>query len=259
MKAENAELLKEGATYLGVTLSDDQMVQLDLFLRELQKWNRKLNLTAITEEREIVVRHFLDSLSCLLSGKVGEGAAVVDIGSGAGFPGIPLAIARPDIFLSLLEAGQKKAGFLKHLVSAVGLGAKVLVGRAEELARTAERASYDVAVARAVTTLPVLCEYGLPFLKKGGYLIAQKAKRVRDEIGAAEVASRLLGGGRPEVVCVETSFLEAERYLVLVEKITDTPERYPRRVGIPEKRPLGRATGAERASGDKRTFSTNKE
>jgi 16S rRNA (guanine527-N7)-methyltransferase len=240
MKAESAELLKSGARLLGTDLSDEQMAAFDLLLGELERWNRKLNLTAISEEREIVIYHFLDSLSCLLSSKIREEARLLDIGTGAGFPGIPVAIARPDISVSLLESMRKKGEFLKNVISLLGLKARVLVGRAEELARTPERASYDVVAARAVAALPVLCEYALPFLKKGGYLVAQKSKRVREELREGERAAALIGGGKPEVVSVSLPFAEAERYLVIVEKIKETPERYPRRAGIPPKRPLGR-------------------
>lgn len=246
MKKESAELLKKGAHMLGAELETEQLASFDLFLAELQRWNKKLNLTAISDEQEIVIYHFLDSLTCLLSSKIGQGAALLDIGTGAGFPGIPLAIVRPDISLSLVESVNKKAEFLRSLISALGLRGRVLAGRAEEFARTPERASYDTVVARAVAALAVLCEYALPFLRNGGCLIAQKSKRAKEELEEGRIAAALLGGEEPEVIPVSVPFAEAKRFLVLVRKTRETPERYPRRPGIPAKRPLGKTTQARK-------------
>lgn len=221
--------------------------QLDLFVRYgelLLQWNERLNLTAITEPEEIVTKHFMDSLSVLvaLDPLAGDGSlTVIDVGTGGGFPGIPLKIARPQWRVTLLEATRKKTDFLEMAVGDLGLeGVTVLWGRAEEVAHLPDhRERYDAAVARAVAELAALAELCLPFVRVGGRFVAQKGARVTDEVDRARRALEVLGGHllaieRPAIPGLEGE----ERALVVVEKAAPTPDRYPRRSGMPAKRPL---------------------
>lgn len=251
------ELLRDGARTLGLTLSSEHLALFELYYRELASWNQRLNLTAITGYEEVQVRHFLDSLSCLLALPAADVANVIpsavplqrsgqslwclDVGSGAGFPGLPLAIMLPEANMTLLEATGKKVTFLKHVANALGLGnVAVLDARAEDAGRMPEhRERYDLVVSRAVAHLNVLSEYCLPFCRPGGRMIAPKGEGARGEAEEARRALDLLGGSVTDVKPVLLPGLEGERYLVVVDKVARTPDRYPRRVGVPSKRPLG--------------------
>jgi 16S rRNA (guanine527-N7)-methyltransferase len=225
---------------LGIRFSEEQRAAFDLYARELLEWNRKFNLTTITDPEQIRIKHFLDSLSCWLAMRESPPGKLVDVGAGAGFPGIPLKILKPDIHLTLVEATAKKTGFLLHLVQFLRLE-EVHVGttRAEEFGhQNAHRESFDWAVARAVAPLPVLVEYLLPLVKVGGYALAQKAKDAEAEAKAAKKAIKKLGGELTEVKKVDVPGLEDERNLVIITKVSTTPETYPRRPGVPSKRPL---------------------
>lgn len=225
---------------LGIRLSDEQRAAFDLYARELVEWNRRFNLTSITDPEQIRIKHFLDSLSCWLAMRETPPGSLVDVGAGAGFPGIPLKILKPDIHLTLVEATAKKTGFLLHLVQFLRLeGVHVATKRAEEFGHLpAHRGVYDWAVARAVAPLPVLVEYLLPLVKVGGYALAQKGKDAPAEVEAANAAINRLGGEVDEAKQVEVPGLDEERYLVIIKKISPTPENYPRRPGVPSKRPL---------------------
>jgi 16S rRNA (guanine527-N7)-methyltransferase len=231
---ENAERL------FGVHLSSSQVEAFAWYSAELISWNRKLNLTAVDDPAGIEYRHFLDSLSCLLAMGPNPGGRLIDVGSGAGFPGIPLKIACPRLKLTLVESIGKKAGFCRHVVDGLRLRpVEVESARSEELAhQDGHRQQYDWAVARAVAGLPTLVEYLLPFLKVGGVAIAQKGESAMAEAHSAESALRLLGGRLRQIVPVEVPTVAETRYLVVVEKTSATPEKYPRRAGIPAKRPL---------------------
>jgi 16S rRNA (guanine527-N7)-methyltransferase len=245
--------LLEGAGALGLRLTQDQQASFALYYEELVAWNQKFNLTAITEYDQVQIRHFLDSLSCLLAQEARqalsrEGARVIDVGSGAGFPGIPLNLVCPKAQLTLLEATGKKVSFLESLIGQLGLQtARAIKARAEELGHDPEhRERYDLALARAVAELPVVAEYTLPFCKVGGWVIAQKGEAGAAEAWSAERAIRLLGGELRRIVHVELPGLPEDRSLVVVEKVSPTPDAYPRRAGMPSKRPL-----LDRASGGK--------
>jgi 16S rRNA (guanine527-N7)-methyltransferase len=218
--------------------------QLDAFWRYLallESWNRRLNLTAVTGSEAVRVRHFLDSLSCLLAtGDLGD-RRLVDVGSGAGFPGLPLKICCPSLRLTLVESVAKKARFLEAVVAELALEAvTVLPERAETVGRLpGHRHGYDWAVARAVAPLPTLAEYLLPLCRTGGFMLAQKGPDVAQEAGQAVEALRLLGGSAPRLETVHLPEGEGTRCLVVVEKVAPTPEQYPRRAGLPAKRPLG--------------------
>ncbi|NIN64277.1 MAG: 16S rRNA (guanine(527)-N(7))-methyltransferase RsmG [Anaerolineae bacterium] len=235
------QLLKAGVKGWGLALTPDQLEAFELYYQELMLWNERASLTAITDYREVQVKHFLDSLSCLqvLTG-LAPATRCIDIGAGAGFPGLPLRIACPQMHLTLLEATRKKVLFLEHMVKELGLrDVQVIQGRAEELGRQAgHREVYDVALARAVAELSVLLEYALPLLKVEGIFVAQKGGDIEDEVEGAGPAMNLLGGRLKEVREVRLLGLDDARHLVVVEKVGTTPDKYPRRPGIPGKRPL---------------------
>ncbi len=237
------ELLTAGAKALQITLKPEHLRAFQLYYDELRAWNEKFNLTAITDYEGAQVRHFLDSLSCLLALEPGErlaGQSMIDVGTGAGFPGIPLKIICPGLRLTLLEATEKKVGFLRHIVERLGLeNVVVLHGRAEELGQNpAHRERYDWTVARAVAEMPILMEYLLPFAKIGGRVLAQKGESAPAEVQRAEWAIQHLGGCPRRLVQVELHGLAETRYLVLVDKVAATAAHYPRRAGMPAKRPL---------------------
>jgi 16S rRNA (guanine527-N7)-methyltransferase len=240
------EKLILGARNLGLELTTKQLGTFDRYRRELQVWNERMNLTAIDDNEGILVRHFLDSLSCVLAfrqtetSRPGTGTRLIDVGAGAGFPGIPLKIVCPSIQLTLLEATGKKAGFLEHLRDELQLdGITVVNARAEDVGQDpAHREGYDWAVARAVAEMPVLAEYLLPLVRVGGHCLAQKGEKAPAEATAAENAINLLGGRLLRLVPVELRGLAETRFLVLVKKVAPTPAKYPRRPGMPTKRPI---------------------
>jgi len=235
------ERLISGAGRLGIELSPEQVEQFAVYYRELTDWNRRVNLTAITGYEEVQVKHFLDSLTVTLALKPGDkGFRLIDVGSGAGLPGIPLKILMPDIKLTLLEATAKKAAFLNHISHKLGLeDVEVVVGRAEDIAhREQYREQFDIVLSRAVASLASLVELTLPFCAIGGRFIAQKKGAVDPELSQATKAIGLLGGKLRETKRIELAEFSGERWLIVIDKITPTPEAYPRRAGIPQKRPL---------------------
>lgn len=237
--------LIDGARALNLQLTERQIASFQVYYEELMAWNQKFNLTAITDYEGVQIRHFLDSLSCLLASEARQALArsdarLIDVGSGAGLPGVPLKLVCPDVHLTLLEATGKKVRFLEHLVARLGLRRVVAIhARAEELAHDpAHREGYDLILARAVAAMRVVAEYALPFCKIGGWLVAQKGEAGAAEAWAAEDAIETLGGALRRVVPVELPGLPEDRSLVIVEKVGPTPTKYPRRPGMPAKRPL---------------------
>jgi 16S rRNA (guanine527-N7)-methyltransferase len=225
---------------LGRELSSRQLDAFAWYSSELREWNQRFNLTAIKDPAGIEIRHFLDSLTCYLAMSANAGDAVVDVGTGAGFPGIPLKILCPNMILTLVEATNKKVEFCNHVVTGLSLeNVQVVHGRAEDTARDRRyREAYDIALARAVAPLPVLVEYLLPFLRIGGRAIAQKGETAHAEAHDAQAALVILGGSVDRLIPVELPGVVETRYLVVLKKLVATPEKYPRRAGIPEKRPL---------------------
>ncbi len=233
--------LTHGAQQFNLTLSEAQQQAFDQYRRELIAWNEKVNLTRIIEPEEIIVKHFLDSLSLYpLLSDFPANFSLIDVGTGAGFPGLPLKIALPDIRLSLLESTRKKTTFLQHIVDTLNLtGVTIVTARAEEAGRQpAHRQRYDVAVARAVAALPTLAEYTLPLVKVGGTVIVQKGQNPAEEIKSASNALGILGGKVDQVLPVEVPGLDAERHLIVIRKRKPTPKQYPRRPGLPAKKPI---------------------
>ena len=224
----------------GLRLSPRQREALLLYESELMAWNERFNLTAIRDNEEIRVKHFLDSFTCLQVMRSQPGNRLIDIGTGAGFPGLILKIANPNQQVTLVESVGKKVDFCRHIVNALGLEqVSVVQDRAEALGRmAAHRESYDWAAARAVAVLSVLAEYLLPFVRIGGSMLAMKGANAPAEAQAAEHALRVLGGRLRELVPVTLPGVVEERYLVVVDKVAATPPAYPRRVGVPSRRPL---------------------
>ncbi len=224
----------------GISLSRRQVEAFAAYGAELAEWNARFNLTAITNPADVEIRHFLDSLALVPFLGRGASGRLIDVGTGAGFPGLPLRIACPSLRVTLIEATGKKAEFCRHVVGLLGLeGIEVLHARAEDVGQDPEhRQRYDVAVARAVAAMPVLAEYLLPLVRLGGQAIAQKGESGPAEAHGAEVAIRLLGGRLRQVTPVELPGVAEARYLVVVEKVAATPSIYPRRAGLPVRHPL---------------------
>jgi 16S rRNA (guanine527-N7)-methyltransferase len=234
------ELISAARQMLGLELTPQQVSALELFDRELRTWNERHSLTAIREAQKIQMKHFLDSLTCLLALRGSAISRVVDVGTGAGFPGLPLKIVCPQMQLTLLDSVGKKVDFCRHLVALLGLdGVQVIQARAENVGQLAEhREQYDWALARAVAKMPVLMEYLLPLARVGGQVLAQKGESGPAEAHAAEHSIHILGGRLRQVIPVTLPTVTEERYLVVVDKVAATPGKYPRRAGIPAKRPL---------------------
>jgi 16S rRNA (guanine527-N7)-methyltransferase len=226
---------------LGVELTAEQQQVFASYAHELAEWNgTRVNLTAITEPLAVEMRHFLDSLTVLRAVAFPPQTKVIDVGAGAGFPGVPLRIVCPQIQLALLEATGKKVAFLEHIVQHLNLSnVQVINARAEEAGQNpAQRERYDVVVARAVAHMPILAEYLLPLCRVGGRCVALKGESAAAEISAAENAFRLLGGRLAQLTPIELPHVAETHYLVVIEKVAATPPHYPRRPGIPSKKPL---------------------
>ena len=236
------DLLKAGAAALGVYLDSLQIAQFHRYYQELVDWNRRVNLTSVTDCVEVQSRHFVDSLSvsAVLNGSLLDGGRALDVGSGAGFPGLPLKIAFPKLRITLMDATNKKASFLRHVSRVLGLDdVEVLAGRAETLAHDAGlREEFDLVLSRAVAQLSVLAELTLPFCRLGGLVVAQKGVGVDTEVRQARKAIEAVGGTLKEVREVQFADFDAGAVLVVIEKEATTPPKYPRRSGIPVKRPL---------------------
>ncbi|OGO21844.1 MAG: 16S rRNA (guanine(527)-N(7))-methyltransferase [Chloroflexi bacterium RBG_16_50_9] len=236
------EKLISGAQKLGLYLSREQLEQFHIYYHELVDWNRKVNLTSMTDYDEVQVKHFLDSLTVSMAMKSEDDSClhIIDIGTGAGLPGIPLKIALAGIRLVLVEATAKKADFLRHLITKLGLDhIEIIVGRAEEIAHdTRYRESFDLVLSRAVALLPALAELTLPFCKIGGTFVAQKKGDIGSELNKAQRAITMLGGRLREVKSIGLPEFDDKRFLIIIDKVSPAPHRYPRRPGMPAKRPI---------------------
>ena len=238
----DTDILTRGAEKLGLSLSPQMLDMFKDFHRELADWNTRINLTSITSWEEVQTRHFLDSLSVAqVTGKEFlKTAKLIDIGSGGGFPGVPLKIAFPESSVALVESTGKKAAFLSHLVEALGLdNVRILGDRAEALGRGVElRGAFDLVLCRAVAKLPTVVELTLPFCRIGGLVVLHKGSDVERELAVSRSAIKKLGGEFRKISRVELPGLDDNRYLIVIEKVSDSPLEYPRRPGMPAKRPL---------------------
>lgn len=233
------EYLQETAKGYGFSLEENDLAKLDRYAEYLVEWNEKINLTAITEPKEICLKHFLDSFLLLDAVEVPESASLIDVGTGAGFPSVPCKILRRDLKLTLLDSLQKRIRFLTGLSETLGLETACVHGRAEEEGKKpAMREQFDFATARAVAHLRELSEYCLPFVKLGGYFVALKGYDIEEELEEAQKAIRLLGG---KIEAVKKYELPEgnRRAIVLIKKISQTPTKYPRIAAKMKKQPIG--------------------
>lgn len=233
MNAQNPSFdtaLLEGADQLGFSLSQDQHSEFARLVDYLVDWNSRMNLTAVRDPAGIAIKHILDSLTCFMVMPFPEGAAVLDVGAGAGFPGLALKIVRSDLAVTLLDSTQKKLGFIDHTISALELkNTRSLFGRAEELGRTGpHREAYDIVVARAVAPMRILAELCLPFVRVGGTLLAMKGPNVGREAQAAASTIECLGGVPHVPAHFDLPFDGGERAIIPINKLIATPAMYPR-------------------------------
>lgn len=228
-------------TLLGVKLTQYQMHALESYQEELLDWNQRHSLTAIRDVEGVQIKHFLDSLTVLLAWQRHlPPESIIDVGTGAGFPGLVLKLVWPNTRLTLVESVHKKADFCQHMVDHLGLeGVQVLPERAEVVGQDpAHRHNYDLAIARAVARMPILMEYLLPLVHRNGIVMAMKGESAPVETQSAANAIKLLGGKLHKLVHIELPGVVEERFIVVVNKIASTPEEYPRRIGVPAKAPL---------------------
>lgn len=232
--------MKKATEAYGLNLSEVQLQQFTRYYELLIAWNEKMNLTAITEAHEVAIKHMVDSLTAYDKTLFHKGVSVIDVGTGAGFPGLPLKIFCPEIRLTLMDSLNKRVKFLQTVVDELGLtGVECVHARAEEGARNKKyREQFDIAVSRAVARLPILCEYCLPFVKKGGHFLALKGRAYAEEAEEAKKAIKVMGGSHTEVREVHLPDLEDKRAIIIVTKTMPTPKAYPRKAGTPAKNPL---------------------
>lgn len=237
---DRKELLKKSAASLGIELSDQQTEQFIKYYEILVEWNSFMNLTGITEYEEVVQKHFTDSLAFCKAIEPSGVKNLIDIGTGAGFPGIPLKIVYPHIQVTLLDSLQKRIKFLDEVIAQLGLtGIETIHGRAEDFAKPSmKRESYDVCVSRAVANLASLSEYCLPYVKLGGYFIPYKSGKMEEELAEARKAVFVLGGKIEEEVKFMLPQSDISRSLIKIKKISGTPKKYPRKSGMATKEPI---------------------
>jgi 16S rRNA (guanine527-N7)-methyltransferase len=234
------KLVQDAQALFNLHITGRQVMAFTTFEKELLEWNQKFNLTAIRDVESIRTKHFLDSLSCVLAWKSTSPIHLIDVGTGAGFPGIPLKILYPSLKLTLVESVGKKAMFCQHIVGVLGLEhVEVIQARAEDLGQNSKhREKYDWAVARAVANLNVLSEYLIPLVKIGGMVLAQKGESGPAEAQSAEHAMKVLGGKLKQLIPVNLPGVVDDRYLILIDKVAATPPKYPRKPGVAAKQPL---------------------
>lgn len=237
-KAGLVELLKEGSRQYGVELSNVQADNFIKYMELLKDWNTRINLTAIEDDKDIIIKHFVDSLSIAPYLKK-SGLSVIDVGTGAGFPGIPLKIAIDDMKVTLLDSLDKRIKFLNEVISITQINnINTIHGRAEDFGLNPKyREKFDISTARAVAALPVLLEYCLPFVKVGGTFIAMKGNNI-EELKDSKKALSTLGGEIDEVKEITLPFGEMKRNIIAIRKLRQTPTKYPRKAGKPSKEPL---------------------
>lgn len=237
---QNKEKIREAAAKLGIILTEEQSEKFYIYYEMMIEWNENVNLTAITDFNEVVVKHFMDSLSLIKVFDPNSDCELLDLGTGAGFPGIPLKIAFPSLKITLLDSLNKRVKFLNEVIKKLAFEEIAAIhGRAEDFARDREfREQFDICVSRAVANMSTLSEYCLPYVKKGGIFVPYKSGNMEEELNQSKHAIKMLGG---EIEKVESFMLpdtDIERTLVLIKKAGNTPKRYPRSAGKPAKEPL---------------------
>lgn len=232
--------LKEDALTFGIELNEEQLYQFIKYYELLVEWNSFMNLTAITEFEDVCTKHFIDSISLCKAVDCTKEYHVIDIGTGAGFPGIPLKIVFPNLRITLLDSLGKRVNFLNTVITELGLQEiEAIHGRAEDFAKTGVlRETFDICVSRAVANLSILSEYCLPYVKVGGYFISYKSEKVTEEIQIAQNAIQILGGEISDKKVFLLPNSDIYRNLLMIEKVQNTPKKYPRKAGLPSKEPL---------------------
>lgn len=234
----NKELLQKESAAIGINLDDTALERLDKYAEMLIETNKTLNLTAITEPDEVLYKHFVDSLSLLTVIDLKEGAKVIDVGTGAGFPGVVLLIARPDIKITLMDGTNKRLNFIADVLAEIGLSADILHSRAELAGKEKNyREKFDLVTARAVANMNILSEYCMPFVKVGGIFAPMKAAKADEELDSAKGAIKLLGGEIEKVSHLDIQNC-GERCIIVTKKISQTPPKYPRASAQISKKPL---------------------
>ena len=236
-----SKLFEEKLSAIGITLDEKQKQQFYEFYEILVEWNKVMNLTGITEYEEVNEKHFVDSLSIIKAVDLTKVETVIDVGTGAGFPGIPLKIAFPHLNIVLLDSLNKRIKFLDAVIEKLGLvEMRTIHGRAEDYAKQAEyREQFDLCVSRAVANLATLSEYCLPYVKVGGMFVPYKSGEIDEEVSAAKKATHILGGKLQDVMKFQLPGTEIGRSFVKIEKVQNTSKKYPRKAGLPAKEPLG--------------------
>lgn len=234
------EIFKEGLEELDIMLENDKTDKFKIYKELLKEWNDKINITAIREDREIDIKHFLDSLTVLTAGYIKDGDKLIDIGTGGGFPGLPIKIVNENINVTLLDSLNKRIKFLNEVINELGLeGIETIHGRAEDYGVDSDyREKFDISVSRAVASLNVLSEYCLPFVKVGGHFLAMKGPEVSQEVETSKNAIRKLGGEIKDIFELKLPFIDNKRTIVVIKKIQKTPTQYPRKSGTPTRKPL---------------------
>lgn len=240
MKEYNTSNFENDLKELGIVLSEKQIEQFLVYYEMLVEWNEVMNLTAITEYDDVMKKHFVDSVSLIRAYDTGKEVKVIDVGTGAGFPGLALKIAYPNLQVTLLDSLNKRIQFLQAVIDKLGLtGVECIHGRAEDYAKKGMlRETYDLCVSRAVANLSTLTEYCIPFVKLGGQFISYKSEKIAEELPAAENAIRVLGGKIKNQVEFTLPDSDIYRNLFVIEKVKYTPGKYPRKAGLPAKEPL---------------------
>ena len=232
--------LKDAILETGLACSDDQVNKFETYMQGILAWNEKVNLTRITQPDEFIVKHFLDSLVCCTHKEYQNARKIIDVGTGAGFPGIPLAIMSADKNFVLMDSLGKRLKIIDELCAEAGISnVETIHTRAEELARNKQhREKYDLCVSRAVANMAVLAEYCLPFIKVGGCLMAYKGPEAAEEAEAAKNAIKLLGGNLAEIYDASLEKYDISHKIVVIKKVKNTVSKYPRKAGTPTKEPL---------------------
>jgi len=237
---ENRRILIDGLKELGIEASEEKSEKLIKFMKIMLEWNKNINLTAITEEKEVYVKHFLDSATCLSTGYIKDGMKIIDVGTGAGFPGIPVHILKNGLKTTLLDSLKKRVIYLDEAVKILDMKNITAVhSRAEEAGNNkVHRECYDIVLSRAVASMCVLSEYCIPFIKVGGHFLCQKGPDIVNELKEAELAIRTLGGALKEVKEYNLPFSDIKHNIIIIEKIAATPTKYPRKPGKPAANPI---------------------
>lgn len=237
---EYFKLMKEASLEVGMELSEHQYEQFIKYMRLLQEWNEKINLTAITEDEEVIKKHFIDCIKAFKSDAIKNAKTIIDVGTGAGFPGLPIAIMNPNVQITLLDSLNKRINFLNTVINNIGLKNVITIhSRAEDGARKPElREKFDVATSRAVANMAVLSEFCMPYIKVGGHFVALKGPAIEEEIKDGHKAIAVLGGELKEIIEVNIEESDLKHNIVEIKKINKCSKVYPRKSGTINKKPI---------------------